>query len=48
MTVVCAGCLMTRRCRRDLDRGDDAWSHRQYCPNAETIDALRRGSQPAG
>jgi hypothetical protein len=40
MSIVCSGCEATRRCRRDLDRG---WAPvvQRYCPNIETIKALR-------
>jgi len=40
MSIVCSGCEVARRCRRDLDRG---WAPvvQRYCPNAETIKALR-------
>ena len=40
MCIVCSGCKAVRRCRRDLDRG---WAPvvQRYCPNAETIKALR-------
>ncbi|WP_457929362.1 DUF6455 family protein [Bosea thiooxidans] len=46
MVGVCAECSMTRRCRRDLDRQGIRSVHHQYCPNAETIEALRQGSDP--
>lgn len=46
MTVVCAGCLMTHRCRRDLDRHECPLPHGRYCPNAATIEALHQGSKP--
>ena len=40
MSVVCSGCDVVKRCRRDLDRG---WMPvvQRYCPNAETIKALQ-------
>ena len=40
MSIVCSGCAAASRCRRDLDRG---WVPvvQRYCPNAETIKALR-------
>lgn len=40
MSIVCSGCQVARRCRRDLDRG---WAPlvQRYCPNAETIRALQ-------
>jgi hypothetical protein len=42
MSVTCSGCLVARRCRRDLDRG---WAPavQRYCPNAVTISALLAG-----
>lgn len=43
MTIVCAGCLMAQRCRRDLDPHEGPLPHGRYCPNAETIEALHRG-----
>lgn len=46
MTIVCAGCLMAHRCRRDLDRHEGPLPHGRYCPNAETIEALHRGLKP--
>ena len=46
MTIVCAGCLMAHRCRRDLDRHEGPLPHGRYCPNAETIEALHQGSKP--
>lgn len=42
MAIVCAGCAMTQRCRRELDREEAAANYRQYCCNADTIGALRR------
>lgn len=41
MAVVCSGCAMLHRCRKELDRRHAAECYRAYCPNAETIDALR-------
>ncbi len=40
MSIVCSGCAVARRCRRDLDRG---WVPvvQRYCPNTETIKALQ-------
>ncbi|CAM5194177.1 hypothetical protein ARD30_01565 [Bosea thiooxidans] len=46
MAVICSGCLMTRRCRRDLDHQGGALPDDGYCPNAETIDALSRRCKP--
>jgi hypothetical protein len=42
MAIVCAGCAMTPRCRRELEREEAAANYRQYCANAHTIGALRR------
>ncbi|WP_332692505.1 DUF6455 family protein [Bosea sp. (in: a-proteobacteria)] len=42
MAIVCAGCAMTQRCRRELDRDEADLNYRQYCPNADTIGALRQ------
>ena len=40
---VCTQCAVRGRCEHDLDQdpGDPAW--REYCPNLETLDALRSG-----
>ena len=46
MTIVCAGCLMAHRCKRDLDRHEGPLPHGRYCPNAETIEALHQGLKP--
>ncbi len=43
MTIVCARCAMTRRCRSDLSQQDAPLRHARYCPNTETIRALRQG-----
>ena len=42
MARICAGCDSARRCRRELDREEAELSYQAYCPNAETIEALRR------
>lgn len=42
MAVVCSGCAMTRRCRRDLDWEGVPLRHGRYCPNMATIKALRQ------
>ncbi len=47
MTIVCAGCLMAHRCRRDLDRHEGPLPHGRYCPNADTIEALHKAAKPA-
>lgn len=36
----CASCDSKRRCKRDLDEGSKALDWQQYCPNAETLNAL--------
>lgn len=41
MAIVCAGCAMRRRCRSDLSQQDTPLRHGRYCPNMETIKALR-------
>ena len=46
MATVCAGCAMTRRCRSDLSQQGAPLRHGRYCPNTETIRALRQGSRP--
>ena len=45
MAIVCAGCAMTRRCRSDLSQQDAPLRHGRYCPNTETIKALRQGTR---
>lgn len=42
MRVICACCADERRCREDLDRERTPSAIKGYCPNAETLDALRR------
>ena len=37
---VCAACQASRRCRRDLGRGDAQVGLESYCLNAPTIDVL--------
>ncbi len=49
MQAVCSECPVVRSCRRRLDLGQASETYRAYCPNAETIDALRQGTaQPVG
>lgn len=38
---VCGQCGDHSRCRRDLDRDAQGREWRDYCPNVETLDALR-------
>lgn len=40
MGRVCTECVMTRRCRRELDTGSAGGNYNEYCPNALTLDAL--------
>ncbi|MCC2653442.1 MAG: hypothetical protein K0Q60_3608 [Microvirga sp.] len=48
MQVVCAGCQDARRCGEDLERGDARMAVEGYCPNAPTLEALRRDVRQAG
>ncbi len=41
MSLVCSGCLMINRCRRELEAGTASDSYNEYCPNALTLNALR-------
>jgi len=41
MAVVCSECVEKPRCRSDLTLGVAAATYDEYCPNAETIDALQ-------
>jgi hypothetical protein len=43
---VCASCHDWRRCRRDLARGSAAERHQAYCPNAESLQAIKRSQWP--
>jgi hypothetical protein len=38
---VCTQCAEHRRCARDLDRDGRDREWREYCPNVQTLDALR-------
>ena len=40
LSRVCSECLMTSRCRRELDAGSAGANYNEYCPNALTLDAL--------
>jgi hypothetical protein len=40
MGRVCSECLMTSRCRRELETGSASTNYNEYCPNALTLDAL--------
>lgn len=41
MSLVCSGCLMINRCRRELEAGTASDNYNEYCPNALTLNALR-------
>ena len=45
MTIVCTGCAMTRRCRSELSQQDAPLRHGRYCPNMETVRALRQDAR---
>jgi len=40
MSLVCSGCLMIDRCRRELETGSAKQNYNEYCPNALTLNAL--------
>jgi len=40
MTIICARCPVTARCRRHLDQGHARLLYRLYCPNADTLREL--------
>lgn len=40
MSLVCSGCLMINRCRRELEAGSARQNYNKYCPNALTLNAL--------
>lgn len=40
MSLMCSGCLMINRCRRELEAGSARYSFNEYCPNALTLNAL--------
>lgn len=40
MSLVCSGCLMIDRCRRELEAGSAKQNYNEYCPNALTLNAL--------
>jgi hypothetical protein len=40
MSLVCSGCLMINRCRRELEAGSAKQNYNEYCPNALTLNAL--------
>jgi hypothetical protein len=42
LAVACSLCGAAAECRRDLDQGQASQAFEGYCPNAETLDELRR------
>jgi hypothetical protein len=46
MSRLCSLCRSDGRCARDLARDPDDPAWRRYCPNAETLDALRPAGPP--
>ena len=42
ISVVCSDCSATSRCRSELAAGTARNNYHNYCPNAETFDALRQ------
>ncbi|MBP0111688.1 MULTISPECIES: hypothetical protein [Bradyrhizobium] len=44
LTMVCALCASKPRCNRETRAGTAALQYPEYCPNAYTIDALRKES----
>lgn len=44
---VCAGCTVKGRCTRSLEAGDSALRCMTFCPNAQTLEALRREARAA-
>jgi len=40
MSLVCSGCPMINRCRRELEAGSARQNYNEYCPNALTLNAL--------
>lgn len=43
---VCSGCDVARRCGRALQTGDAALTFGEFCPNAQTLQALRAEMSP--
>jgi hypothetical protein len=39
---VCRSCAQTRRCQAWLDRTDEPFGYRRFCPNATYFDRLER------
>lgn len=44
---VCAGCTVKGRCARALEAGESTLRCMAFCPNAHTLDALRRERRTA-
>lgn len=44
---VCAACTVKGRCTRALEGGDSTVRCMAFCPNAQTLDALRREARAA-
>jgi len=44
---VCAACTVKGQCRRALEAGDSTLHCMTFCPNAHTLDALRREERMA-
>lgn len=42
ISVVCSECLATSQCQSELAAGTALKNYHEYCPNAETFDALRQ------
>lgn len=42
ISVVCSECSATSRCQSELAAGTARKNYHEYCPNAETFDALRQ------
>lgn len=42
MDMVCSECDMRSLCRRRLKEGSAGQTYADYCPNTQTLDALRR------
>lgn len=42
MGVICSECCARSRCRRELDRHAASQNYHEYCPNTQTLSALRQ------
>jgi hypothetical protein len=47
LEAVCSGCKSTRRCRRECESGAAVQTYDSFCPNAQTLTALRAEMSPA-